>query len=194
MVSHARTFSGIAVVAAGLVAWCGAGPVSALHSATAKMSRIAYDRAPRGSVIVFSAAELAAFARDQAETLAPAAIRDLQVLLSVGHADVSASVDFLKIRQAQGEADTWLMRQLLGGARPVRVRVALVSSNGRARVDVERVEVSGIPMEGKTLDFLIHHFVIPNFPDARVGEWFALQHSIDRITLRAGAAAVSMRR
>lgn len=165
-----------------------------LHSAESKISRIMDNRAPRGSVVLFSATELAAFGADEAESIAPGAVHNLRVLLTPGHAEVTASMNFLKIRQAQGETDTWLMRQLLDGERPVRVRVAIQSAEGRARVDVELVEVSGVPMEGKTLDFLVRRFVIPNFPEARVSEWFPLEHNVERLNTRTGAVAVTMRR
>ena len=52
---------------------------------------------------------------------------------------------------------------------------------GKATVDLKRVEVSGIPIEGAALDFLVENYLIPNYPDAKIGRPFALHKRVDRI-------------
>lgn len=165
-------------------------PISPLQSARAKMERIEEDRALPGSTIVLTAAELLAYANEQAQIIAPGALTGTVLTLTAGRAEASTSINFLRIRQAEGHADNWLAKQLLDGERPVRVRVRFESAHGRARVDVERVEVAGVAMQGSTLDFLLRQFVIPNFPDARVGSWFALGHRIERFEVVEGAVRV----
>jgi len=82
------------------------------------------------------------------------------------------------------------MKNLFAGERPVTVTVRFESRNGRARVDVDRVEVSGVPIEGATLDFLIQNWLRPTFPDVKINEWFELGYRIDRLTVSPGGTAV----
>src|SRR6185503_17737049 len=74
----------------------------------------------------------------------PAGVRNPVVRFGAGTATGSALIDFGKVRRAQGHEPGWLLSKLLDGERPVRVVVRLSSGNGRATVDVEQVEVSGI--------------------------------------------------
>ncbi len=189
MATRPRALGILILAAAALTA-----QTSPLRSAHAKIARIEYDRAAPGSTTVLTESELTAYATEQAEIIAPGAIHQAALTLTPGRAQASASINFLRVQQAEGESPGWLLRQLLGGERPVTITVRIQSSGGRARVDVERVEVSGVLMEGSTLDFLLRQFVVPNFPDARVGEWFTLGHRIDRLDIRPGAAAVILRR
>jgi hypothetical protein len=177
------------LIAAGSVIF--AGPL--LESAHRKFALIESDRAAAGSRITLTAAELTAYAREQAQIIAPGALRNAVLTITPGHAEASATIDFLKLRQDAGAQPGFLMQQLLSGERPVRVRVKIASAAGRARVDVERVEISGVAMEGRPLDFLLRQFVIPSFPDARVGDWFELGHNIDRFDLRSGMTDVVMK-
>ena len=168
-----------------------AGP---LQSASAKMERIEKDQAPAGSMITLTADELLAYANQQAELIAPGALRQTTLTLTAAHAEAFTLINFLQVRQAEGHADNWLTRQLLDGERTVRIRVRFQSALGRARVNVERVEVSGIAMEGSALDFLLRQFVIPNFPDARAGSWFDLGHRIERLEVADGLVRVVIRK
>jgi hypothetical protein len=79
---------------------------------------------------------------------------------------------------------------LLDGERPVKVTARLESSGGRAQVDVQSVEISGMTIDGPVLDFLIRNYLLSNFPSAKVGERFELGHRIDRIEVRPAAVSV----
>jgi hypothetical protein len=57
-------------------------------------------------------------------------------------------------------------------------------------VEVQRVEVSGISVDGSTLDFLIRNFLIPMYPDAAVNRPFGLGHRIERLDVQPGAVHV----
>ena len=78
----------------------------------------------------------------------------------------------------------------MGGERPVAVTARIRSGGGQATVDVEKVEISGIAMNGATLDFLIHNFVLPLYPDAAVGRPFPLGHRIDRLDVQGRGVTV----
>ncbi len=55
------------------------------------------------------------------------------------------------------------------------------------------MEISGITAEGRTLDFLITNFVVPNFPDAKIGMDFELGYNIDHFEIQPGRVVVALR-
>jgi hypothetical protein len=57
-------------------------------------------------------------------------------------------------------------------------------------VDVERVEVSGIVIDGRTLDFLIQNVLLPLYPSAVVGKPFELGHRIEKLEVRTADVVV----
>lgn len=102
----------------------------------------------------------------------------------------TALIDFGQVRRAQGHPPGWLMSKLLDGERPVSVTARIVSAHGQATVDVQRVEISGLEIDGKTLDFLIHNFLLAMYPDAAVGWPFELGHRIDRLDVQPAGVGV----
>jgi hypothetical protein len=152
--------------------------------ANRKFASIGKARLPAGTRVDLSAAELDAWASNEARTYAPGAVRNIRLELAAGAATGSLMVDFLKLRQAAGEGSPgWLMKNLFAGERPVTVTAHFESRNRRARVVVDRVEVSGVPIEGATLDFLIQNWLKPTFPDVMIDEWFDLGFRMDRFTV-----------
>jgi hypothetical protein len=165
------------------------------RSARNKLDIIEAGRVPKGGRIMFSPGELNAMVADAAMLHAPQGARNTRLVLGTGTATGYADIDFLKLRQAAtGQPSGWLVKNLFAGERPVRVTARLQSRNGRARVDVERVEVSGIPLEGRALDLAIDAFVRPSFPNATVSQWFDMHYEIDHITVSPSGVAVFMRR
>jgi hypothetical protein len=57
-------------------------------------------------------------------------------------------------------------------------------------VDVQSVEISGITIDGKMLDYLIENYLIPQFPDAKVGRPFELSHRIDRLEIKPAGVGI----
>jgi hypothetical protein len=182
-------------VAAGLLGTAGliilaAAPPPA-DSAHQKVARIEAATLPAGTRVEFSAAELVAWATDEARIYAPGAARDIRLQLGAGSATGSVTIDFLKLRQAATHEDPgWLMRNLFAGERQVVVRARFDSRNRRARVDVDRVEVSGVPIEGATLEFLVQNWLRPTFPDVKIDEWFDLGFRMDRFTVAPTGVSV----
>jgi len=78
-----------------------------------------------------------------------------------GRGDGTATMDFGKLRRAHGYQTGWLMSKLLDGDRPVSVTARIRSAGGRATVDLQRVEISGVAIDGRTLDFLIETSCCP---------------------------------
>ena len=159
-------------------------------AAQRKMDQIQSDRLPAGTRVSLTARELNAWVREQVRRSYPQAVRQAEITLGSDVASGSALVDFAKLQRAQGEPPGWLASQLLEGERPVRVTVRLRSANGRAQVDVQSVEVSGVTISGPLLEFLIRNYLLPNFPSAKVGEPFDLSHRMERIDVRPAVVNV----
>jgi len=158
-------------------------------SAKRKLDAIDSDRLPAGTRVEFSQAELAAYVEKEA----PAGVRNPR--LHFGTAEVvtgTALIDFGKVEHAQGQHPGWLMSRILEGERPVSVTARIRSANGRATVDVERVEISGIVIDGRTLDFLIQNVLLPLYPSAVVGKPFELGHRMEKLDVRAASVVVAI--
>jgi hypothetical protein len=167
-----------------LAGWAAA--VDDYTSASQKFRTIEADRLPAGSRVTLTPRELDAWVAREA----PAGVRNPRLELRSGVAKGNAMIDFGKVRRAQGHPPGWLMAKLLDGERPVSVTARIRSGNGQATVDVERVEISGIAIDGGTLDFLIQNVLLPLYPDAAVGRPFQLGHRIDRLDVQPGAVGV----
>jgi hypothetical protein len=155
-------------------------------SAQKKFDQIAAGNLRAGTRVVLSARELTAWSEQQV----PTGVRNPKVELGANAAIGSALIDFGKLRRAQGHPPGWLMSKLLDGERPVRVTTRIRSANGKATVDVERVEISGLLIDGQMLDFLIQNFLLAMYPDAIVGQPFEIGSRVDRIEVAPSAATV----
>ncbi|HVX67353.1 MAG TPA: hypothetical protein VHA11_12155 [Bryobacteraceae bacterium] len=171
---------GLAVAAAVL----GAAVTSDAFTATSKFRLIENERVPPGSKVTIHQDELNAYVRAQVREVAPDGVRDPRVELGQSRATGFAWVDFEKLRRAQGQPMGWLMARLIGGEKPVRVDAQIRSGGGKAVVDVQRVEVSGVAISGPALDFLIRNFLWSYYPEAKVGRPFELAHRIERLDVQ----------
>ena len=126
-----------------------------------------------------------------AEKEAPRGVRNPK--LRVNERDIAtgtALINFAQLERSQGRQPGWLMSKLLEGERPVAVTARIRSSAGRATVDVQRVEISGVAIDGSTLDFLIQNFLLAMYPDAVIGRPFELGHRIERLDIAPAAVGV----
>jgi hypothetical protein len=149
-----------------------------------KLDLIENDRLRAGSKVTLSPDELNAYVEQELPKVVPQGVREPKLQLGAGTATGSAMIDFVKLQSAQGKPPGWLMRQLLQGERPVAVTARIESAAGRATVNVQKLEISGIAIEGRMLDYLIHNYLLPYYPDAKVGEPFELTHNIDRLDVQ----------
>lgn len=137
-----------------------------------------------GTKITLTGPELRAWVQDEAAYWASYGATNLRFTLAPGRATASGDINFLKAHKAAtGQEANWLLRNLFSGTRPVSVTARFSSAGGKGRVDVERVEVNGIAVDGVALDYLIQDYVKPNFPDARVSEWFPMDFRVDHFTV-----------
>lgn len=175
-----------------VIAGCMLGAISSDYvSVQQKFALIEAGRLRPGARVVLSPRELTAYA----EHGVPVGVRNprLQVM-APGVVTGSALVDFGKVRRAQGYRPGWLMSRILDGERPVSVTARIQSGAGKATVVVQRVEVSGLQIDGSTLDFLIENFLIPMYPDAAIGRPFELGHRIEKLDVQPAAVAVQIGR
>lgn len=171
-----------------LAAVLGAG-TSDYDSARKKIEDIEQNKPRAGSAVELSLSEINALARWEVAA-ATEGVRNPRVELGNGTASGSALVDFLKLRGAAAPAPNWLLRTILEGERPVTVTARIRSASGRATVDVQRVEVSGIPVSGTALDYLIRNFVLTRYPEAKIGQPFQLSHRVERLEVRPAGVRV----
>jgi hypothetical protein len=156
-------------------------------SAKQKFDSIESDRLRAGSRVELSVRELDAYA----EREVPEGVRNPRLqLVAPGVATGTAMMDFGKLRRALGYQTGWLLSKLLDGDRPVSVTARIRSGGGQATVDLQRVEISGIAIDGGTLDFLVQNILLPLYPNAVVGRPFELGHRIEKLDIGTAAVAV----
>jgi hypothetical protein len=176
----------VCLIAAALVSLVFASPTD-YTSAKRKFDLIDSERLRPGATVTLTAGELNAYVAHEA----PPGVRNTRLqIVRPGEAVGSALIDFAAVRRGQGHPPGWIMSKLLSGERPVTVAARIVSSNGKATVEVSRVEISGIQIDGKTLDFLIQNVLLPLYPNAAVDRPFDLGHRIDRLDIQPAAVGV----
>jgi hypothetical protein len=147
-----------------------------------------------GTRVPISSEEINAYVQAELPKVAPPGVRRPVVKLQGNDvATGSALIDFVKLRSAQGKPPNWLLRTLLEGEHEVEVTTRVRSAGGRATVDLQRVEVAGVPISGAALDFLVENYLLPNYQDAKIGRPFELALGVDRIEVRPGVSYVVTR-
>lgn len=169
---------------------CLAAAAGDYESARRKLDLIESGRLPPGSRVELTGSELNAYVAREVALAVPEGVRQPRLVLGAHSATATGLVDFGRLRRAQGKEPGWLLGKLLDGERPVRVTASIQSAGGTARVDVERVEISGLAIEGRALDFLVENFLLPRYPQAAIGRPFELGHRIERLDVQPAAAAV----
>jgi len=159
-------------------------------SALRKITLIEEDRAAPGSRIWLSLQELNAYARVAVSEVAPQGLRQPRLKLGQGTATGSALVDFLKLRELKGPPPNALVAWLLSGEKPVEATARIQTGHGLATVYVQKVKVGAITVQGAALDFLLEHFLLPFYPEAKIGQPFELGHHMDRFEISPAGVTV----
>jgi hypothetical protein len=137
-----------------------------------------------GTRVPIEVKELNAYVETELPRYAPAGVRAPRVQLHGNNqATGYAKINFLTVRKAQGKPPGWVLRQLLDGERDVAVTTELQSGNGTATVFLRRVEIDGIPIQGAALDWMIRNYVMPNYPDAKIGQPISLKYGMERLDI-----------
>ncbi|MEJ7608574.1 MAG: hypothetical protein WKF37_20465 [Bryobacteraceae bacterium] len=164
-------------------------------SAQRKFQQIEKSQVKPGARIQLSSEEINSYVAAELPKVAPSGIRNPKVVLrGANTATGYALIDFIKLRSAQGKPPGWLLRQLLQGEHEVSVQARVRSGGGSATVDLQSVEVAGVPISGAALDFLIQNYVLPNYPEAKIGRPFKLHKRVDSLEVQPGTAFVVIKR
>jgi len=159
-----------------------------------KFQQIEKHQVKPGSRVSISTAELNSYIQAELPEVAPSGIRQPVVVMHGNDtATGRALIDFVKLRKAQGKSPNWILSSLLQGEHEVAVTAHVRSHSGTATVDLQKVEVAGVPISGSALDFLIQNYLRPNYPDAKIGRPFELKYNMDRIEVAPGTAYVYMK-
>lgn len=169
-----------------------AAPVSDYERARRKIALIEFEKAAPGSTIVFTPREIVEWARNTIPSYVPEGFSKLNIELGENTATGTASIDFARVRHAK-ETDLTILDKLIAGERPVLVKVTVRSADGICHVDVNRLQISNVSATGYVMDLLIKAFVLPMFPEVKVGEPFALRHRIERISIRPNGLSVKIK-
>lgn len=160
------------------------------QSAQRKFDLIEAGHLKPGSRVELTPSELNAYVQHEVPMVTGGVRQPRLTLVRPEVAEGSALINFAELRRSQGNPPGWLMSHLLDGERPVTVTARIRSSGGRATVDVLSVQISGVTLDGKTLDFLIEHFLLPLYPDAAVGRPFELGDRIEKLDVQAQGVTV----
>lgn len=183
-----------ALVIFGLTVVALATPTGDYASIKSKFAQIEKQKLRPGTRVPLSQSELNAYVQRELPLVAPTGIRNPVVTLEGDNtATGKARIDFVKLRNAQGRPPGLILRTLLGGEHEIAVTATVRSGNGKATVELKSVAIEGVPISGGALDFLIENYLLPNYPDAKVGRPFELKYRIDRIEVARNAAYVVTR-
>jgi len=163
-------------------------------SVARKLDIIQGGKAKPGAVYVFPVADLNAWVRAKVPEVTPQGVREPRLELGNNTATAYAFVDFVKLRKGAGEETSWFVAKLIEGEKPVKVMARFQSAHGAATVFLQRVEIGGLKVSGATLDFLIHTFFMPLYPNAKIDEPFELADRIDHIEVTPAEARVCIRK
>jgi len=155
-----------------------------------KFSLIESGQLKAGSRVDLTPAELTAYVERQVPMVTGGVRHPRITVLRPEVAQATALIDFAELRRSQGSPPGWLLTQLLEGERPVAVTARIRSAAGHATVDVLSLEISGLKIDGRTLDFLIQHFLLPLYPNAVVGRPFELGDRIEKIDVQSTGVGV----
>lgn len=170
------------------------GSRSEYFSAQHKLDLIEKGHLKPGARVTLSERELNAYVEQELPKTVPQGVREPKLELGAGTATGSALIDFLKLENAHGTPPGFLMRQLLQGEHIVTVAARITTANGRATVDIQSVEVGGMTIQGRLLDYLIHNYLQAYYPEAKVGQPFEMSYRIDRLDIQPNRVDVIIRR
>jgi len=160
-----------------------------------KVEQIVNDEAARGSTIQLSTAEVHALqiGRMREDGIAEDAVKDAKIVLGENTGSWSGIVDFGKLPQLESLKNNFLLSSLLKEAKPVSASVNLVSSGGKATLDVTQVTIGETQFKGSTLGFLVKQLLLDDYPEVTLGEPFDLEHNVESIKLKPEGITIKMK-
>jgi len=163
------------------------------ESANRKVQQIAADQAAPGSTIHLSPEEVNALVRGKIREKKIEGITNPKVELGEGKGTWSGVVEFAKLPQLAGLRDNFLIGSFLQGAKPVSATLRLESGGGKATIDVEQVTIGETQFTGSVLGFLVEKLILEDFPNAKLGEPFDLEHNVEEIRIQPDGILIKIK-
>ena len=160
------------------------------RSAQKKLYRVLDEQMTPGSSLVLTEDEINSLQRYDCAAEVPKGIDQPHLRLEPDRVLGSATVDFLEWRSQTGASPGMLLSWLLRGKRPVEAVCRYTSSKGYGRADVESVKISGVPISGSAVNFLIENLVTPRYPAAVVGRPTPLGFRLEQVRIEKGRAVL----
>jgi hypothetical protein len=164
------------------------------RSAKEKFDRLASEKLPAGTTIVVSEDEINSYLRYDYAKEIPRGISQPYFRLEPDRIYGNAMVDFLEWQAERGASPGPLLAWLLRGQRRVEAQCRYTSSDGWGRVEVEWARISGVPISGGAVHFLVEHVVRPRYPPAVLGQPHRLGYNLEQVRIERGRAAAVTRR
>ena len=159
-----------------------------------KLMLLESGQAKPGSLIIFTPAELNAWARTRLPQMVYG-LRDPGIALGRGTGTFSAQVDFLKMRKGEGAETNAMLEKILEGERPLKVTARLdCTGGGICTAHLITVEISGVILSGAPLELLVKRFFLPMFPNAKLNQPFELREHMERVDIRPDGVRVRVKR
>src|SRR4051812_41225052 len=142
---------------------------SEYNSIKRKFDQIEKQQLRPGTRVAISSGELNSYVETELPKVAPQGIRRPVIELKGDNtATGRALINFVQLRSAQGKPPGFILRTLLQGEHEVAVTTRVRSGDGTATVDIQKVEIEGIPIQGAALDFLIRNYLLPQYPNVKI--------------------------
>lgn len=135
------------------------------------------DQAPT----VFSEREINSYVNDSRYIKLPVGVENVTFRGSPGVIDAVARVNFDEITASRRESNPLLY--FFSGTHDVHVVANAEASGGRARVEIQSVDIGGVSVPRAALEFFISHYLTPKYPDIGMTSTFNLAYHIDTATV-----------
>jgi hypothetical protein len=163
------------------------------RSAKEKFDGFVAGRVPPGTAVVFTEDEINSYLRYDYASEMPPGLSDPHIRFEPDRVVGDVLVDFVEWRSATGVQPNWLLSWLLRGKRRVDVTARFTSWEGNGQVDLESVEIEGVPISASAVRFLIENVVQPRYPEAVVGRPVPLGYRLKQVRIEPGRAVAQTR-
>jgi hypothetical protein len=141
----------------------------------------------------FEETELNSYLRFGVTELLPVGLTEPSAkLLGEGRANLRGVVDLDMVRKSQGKKSWYDPTAYLTGRIPVLVTGVLQTADGVGRFNVERIEVSGVPMPKRLLQEILSYYTkSAEYPNGvNLDDQFTLPAQIRRVDVQVARATV----
>ena len=157
------------------------------QSARRKVERIENEQLRSGEEVVLSEDEINSLLQYEYAAQIPNGVRDPRVQLLDQQAVIHSYIDVAKL-QSSSDGSVGLWGMLFGGERELKAVCRPISSGGRAKVEVESIELSGSGISGSALEWLLS--VTVGQSDSGPANHLLLPKNLRELRLEKGRAIV----